>query len=174
MLKLSYESWISIRTACLCGALNTGYQMQDTGYRHRVSGILSLSCFILRGMKNDIATRTDIELLVTSFYKKVIVDPLIGYIFNDIAKVDWPKHMPVMFDFWESALFGTGVYTGNPIVIHKALNQQIPLTNTHFERWLFLFDTTVDELFEGEMSVLAKQRALSIATVIRMKIVSGQ
>jgi hemoglobin len=150
--------------------------MPDAGYRIPVSGIWHLVFILLylACMKKDIATRADIELLITSFYKKVIVDPLIGYIFNDIAKVDWLKHMPVMFDFWEGALFGNGAYTGNPIAIHKVLNQQIPLTAAHFERWLSLFDATVDELFEGDTSVLAKQRALSIATVIRIKIVSGE
>ena len=149
--------------------LFTGCRMPDTRFQMPASGIL----IYLASMK-DIATRADIELLITSFYKKVTADPVIGYIFNDIAKVDWPKHMPVMFDFWESALFGTGVYTGNPIVVHKALHQQIPLTAAHFERWLYLFDATVDELFEGDKSVLAKQRAMSIATVIRMKIVSRE
>ena len=52
-------------------------------------------------MKKDIENRTDIELLVRSFYDKVKIDDTIGYIFNDIAKVDWEKHLPVMYNFSE-------------------------------------------------------------------------
>jgi len=55
-------------------------------------------------MKKDIENRTDIEQLVRSFYDKVNTDDTIGYIFNDIAKVNWEKHFPVMFDFWENVL----------------------------------------------------------------------
>ncbi len=61
-----------------------------------------------RHMKKDIENRKDIELLVRSFYDKVKADDTIGYIFNDIAKVNWEKHLPVMFDFWENVLFYTG------------------------------------------------------------------
>ncbi|MFT3747268.1 MAG: group III truncated hemoglobin [Agriterribacter sp.] len=124
-------------------------------------------------MKKDIKTREDIELLVTSFYDKVKADDTIGYIFNDIAKVNWVKHLPVMFDFWENILFFTGGYAGNPMMIHQHLNKMFPLTKEHFKRWETLFLQTVDELFEGDKAVLAKQRALSISTVMQIKIVAS-
>ena len=44
------------------------------------------------------------------------------------------------------------------------------LTKAHFDRWLMLFDETVDELFVGQTAHKAKVRALSIATVIQLKI----
>jgi hemoglobin len=121
-------------------------------------------------MKRDIETRADIELLVRSFYDKVKKDPVIGYIFNDLAKVDWVKHLPVMFDFWENTLFYTGTYTGNPMKSHQRLHQLYSLNAKHFVQWVHLFTTTVDELFEGEKSTLAKQRAISISTVMQIKI----
>ncbi|HMK03838.1 MAG TPA: group III truncated hemoglobin [Ferruginibacter sp.] len=121
-------------------------------------------------MKKDIAGRKDIELLVSEFYKKVQQDPTIGYIFSDIAKVNWEKHLPVMYDFFENMLFYTGSYTGNPMQLHKNLNRVVPLTSVHFDQWYYLFSTTVDELFEGETASLAKQRAQSIATVMQLKI----
>ena len=40
----------------------------------------------------------------------------------------------------------------------------------HFNRWLGLFNATVDEYFEGAKAKGAKDRALSIATIIKMKI----
>ena len=40
-------------------------------------------------MKKDIANRDDIILLINTFYEKVKKDQVIGYIFNDVAKVNW-------------------------------------------------------------------------------------
>lgn len=122
-------------------------------------------------MKKDIKTREDIELLVTCFYDKVKIDDTIGYIFNDVAKVNWEKHLPAMFNFWENVLLFTGEYTGNPMAIHQHLNKIEPLTKAHFRRWEQLFLQTLDELFEGEKTTLARQRALSISTVMQIKIV---
>ena len=35
--------------------------------------------------------------------------------------------------------------------------------------WLHYFNSTVDELFEGQVAFLAKQRAKSIATIMQIK-----
>ena len=123
-------------------------------------------------MKKDIASGKDIELLVKEFYNKVRADETIGFIFTDIAHVNWEKHLPVMYDFFENMLFYTGSYTGNPMEIHKHLNGVFPLTEAHFRQWNYLFCTTVDELFEGATANLAKQRVKSIATVMQIKILN--
>ncbi len=121
-------------------------------------------------MKKDLKNRKDIELAITTFYDKVKKDDVIGYIFNDIAKVNWEKHLPIMFDFWENAIFYTGNYTGDPMNIHRHLHRVTPLTPSHFERWNELFVSTIDELFKGGNAELAKQRALSISTVMQIKL----
>lgn len=121
-------------------------------------------------MKNDITTRKDIEQLVNAFYEKVKTDNLIGFIFNDVAKVNWEKHLPVMYLFWENVLFYTGGYEGNPVQSHKHLHKRCPLKNEYFIRWNELFAQTIEELFEGEKATLAKQRALSISVVMQIKI----
>lgn len=120
--------------------------------------------------RKDIETRKDIEILVDSFYKKVLKDETIGYIFKDVANINLEKHMPTMYDFWETTLFHSSVYKGNPMNIHLKLNNKEPLKKSHFEQWLALFNETVDELFHGEKAELAKTRALSIATVMQIKI----
>ncbi len=121
-------------------------------------------------MKKDIENRADIELLINSFYDKVRADDVIGYIFNDVTKVDWPHHLPIMYNFWEGVIFYTGNYSGNPMQVHKDLNKKEPLTPEHFKRWLQLFVETVNNLFEGDKAELAKQRAMSISTSIQVKI----
>lgn len=121
-------------------------------------------------MKKDIVTRKDIEILVDAFYSKIREDDQIGFIFSDIAKVNWQKHLPVMYDFFENMLFYTGAYTGNPMELHKHISRLFPLTEAHFTRWNYLFSNTVDELFAGDTATLVKQRTKSIAAVMQLKI----
>lgn len=119
--------------------------------------------------KPDITFRHDIEQLINRFYDSVRADAQIGFIFNDIAQVDWPRHLPVMYDFWEFLLLDGGNYRGNPIQKHFDLHQRYPLDATHFERWLELFQAAVDALFEGPKAEDAKFRARAIAEVWKPK-----
>lgn len=117
-------------------------------------------------MKKDIETRADINNLLNSFYAKAMVDEVIGYIFIEVAKLDLELHLPIIGDFWETLLFGTGGYQKygrNPMQIHAQLNEETPLRTEHFRRWLDLFYATVDELFVGERAEMAKFRAGAIA-----------
>ena len=121
-------------------------------------------------LKTDIQTRADVELLVNRFYEKVKADATIGYIFIDLVDVNWETHLPIMYDFWESVIFFTGAYNGNPMITHRKLHQIAHLTAEHFKVWLILFTSTVDEMFTGDKAELAKQRAMSMATVMQLKI----
>jgi len=117
-------------------------------------------------LKKDIENRTDIELLVNTFYRKVKADKKLGYIFNNVALLNWSTHFLIMYNFWENAILFTGTYEGNPINLHKHLNRIQPLNKTHFNRWNTLFVRTVNELFKGSKADLAKERALKISGII--------
>lgn len=119
-------------------------------------------------MKTDILGRGEVKLMIDTFYEKVKADPVIGLMF---AHVNWEHHLPVMYSFWENTLFYTGGYSGNPLKVHQNINKRCPLTKDHFNQWQNHFIETVDELFEGEKAELAKQRALSISTVMQIKII---
>jgi len=125
-------------------------------------------------MKTDINNRNDIILLVDTFYKKVQLNDKIGPIFTAIAKVDWSHHLPKMYDFWESILFGKAIYKGNPMLTHFALNDKTSLQKEEFETWKNIFFETVDELFEGENTELIKQKAQSIADLMHFKLNSSK
>jgi len=124
-------------------------------------------------MKPDISNRADIEQLVNVFYEKIKSDTTIGYLFNDIAKVNWEKHLPIMYDFWENILFSTGNYNGNPMVKHKELHAKSPMNASHFAHWVRLFSATVDELFCGEKAEEIKERAGKIAAAMMYKTLSA-
>jgi len=120
-------------------------------------------------MKPDIKNRADIEKLVNVFYDKIKKDDEIGYFFRDVAKVDWGKHLPIMYNFWENILFSTGNFDGNPMLKHKELHQKSTLNPAHFLHWNTLFNDTVDELFAGARATEIKHRAQNIAAVMMTK-----
>jgi hemoglobin len=114
----------------------------------------------------DITSRPDVMRLVNTFYGHVRGDELLGPIFDDVARVDWATHLPRMYDFWESLLFGTATFKGTPLVVHRALARRTPLTRRAFDRWVALFHTTVDDLFEGVVADNAKRSAARIAVIM--------
>jgi len=120
-------------------------------------------------MKKDIRNRKDIENLVNAFYEKVKTDEIIGYLFTDIAKVNWELHLPKMYDFWENVLFQSANYNGNPMVVHKNLHQKSTMNQAHFQQWRELFNQTVDSLFVGTKADEIKNRAMNISAVLMHK-----
>lgn len=121
-------------------------------------------------MKKDIETREDIVLLVNTFYDLVNQNKQLGFIFNDIAQVDWDTHLPKMYSFWSSILLGEKSFSGNPMEKHVALSKTTPMTEDSFAEWRRLFNQTVDDLFQGAMADEAKTRAENIARLMLYKI----
>ena len=111
----------------------------------------------------DIATREDLEVVIRAFYTRAFADPIIGFIFTDVAKLDLEAHVPQIASFWETILLGAQTYRGGAFRPHAALHFQVRLRAGHFERWLVLWRATVDELFEGDRAELAKAHALRVA-----------
>ena len=114
-------------------------------------------------------TRKDIELLVNRFYDKVAHDEVVGFFFNDVAKVSWEKHLPKMYSFWETLLFGQISYKGNPMGMHFPINEKVAIEKHHFEHWIKLWTETVEENFVGEMAENAVYKATNIANLMSHK-----
>ena len=121
-------------------------------------------------MKKDIETRNDIEVLLNDFYKKVFKDKLIGFFFTEVVPLNLETHIPVIADFWESVLLDGKGYRKNVMEIHLNISQKSKIEKQHFDRWVYLFCESVDKFFEGPKAILAKQRAVSIATMMNLKI----
>jgi hemoglobin len=121
--------------------------------------------------RTTISNRKDIRLLVTSFYEKIRKDPVLGPVFNSII-LDWEGHFDLLTDFWESQLLVKRSYLGNPIEVHQEVDTKMnhTITPEHFGLWLNLWFATLDELFEGELVWVAKNRAQKMSTMLYMKI----
>jgi hemoglobin len=118
--------------------------------------------------KSDIRGIEDIRVLVDEFYQKVREDELLAPIFNFRLSTHWEPHLEKMYSFWNAALFGVKGYNGSPFMKHATMQ----LTEEHFNRWLQMFDETLDTLFAGPVADDAKKRALIMADMFRSK--SGQ
>ncbi|MEO0471110.1 MAG: group III truncated hemoglobin [Bacteroidota bacterium] len=121
-------------------------------------------------MQKDIENRADIQRFVDQFYGQAKVDPVIGYIFMEVADLNWETHMPRIYDFWEMVLLGNIVFDGNPMLKHIQLDRKERLMPEHFTRWIALFCETIDQLFAGKIADLAKTRARSIGGLMQHKL----
>lgn len=121
--------------------------------------------------KIELTNREDVQLLVTSFYKKIRVHEILGPIFNGII-TDWDTHLDLLTDFWETQLFLKRKYHGNPVTAHQEVDDKMnhTITSEHFGLWLNLWFETLDELFEGETAWIAKNRAQKMSTMLFMQI----
>lgn len=120
--------------------------------------------------KRDIESRDDILHFITLFYEKVKTDRIIGYFFTEIIPVNWETHIPVITDFWETILLDNPVYSKNAMGIHFEINRISPLKKEHFNRWLELFNSTIDDLYIGKKASMAKNRAASVAGLMEFNI----
>jgi hemoglobin len=111
----------------------------------------------------DIATPADIDCLVAAFYRKLLSDPILGFLFTDIARIDLDEHLPRVSAFWQQQILGRPGYRGQTFAVHSALHSRVALTAEHFHRWLFLFEQTIDELFDGSQRSRAHYRCFDAA-----------
>lgn len=113
----------------------------------------------------DITTKEDVKLLVDSFYDLVNQDDLLAPIFNHIAHVNWDLHLEKMYKFWCTMLLGEMSYKGSAYTVHEKL----PVKSAHFDRWIELFNKTIDSHFEGKNATDAKKTAASIGMTFQAK-----
>lgn len=121
-------------------------------------------------MKTDLLGRPDLERVINRFYEHVLADAQLAPFFNQHFRVHFDKHLPRMYDYWENVMLHTGTYNGNPMRTHQLLHAKHPLAASDFKRWLELFFTTIDELFEGPQAEELKLRARNISFLMESRV----
>jgi hemoglobin len=119
---------------------------------------------------HDIENEAHVKKLIDTFYDKVRKDAVIGHIFNEIIGTHWDKHLPTMYQFWNMVLLSKPGYEGYPTKKHMDVDKRIPLHQEHFDRWILLWDETVDAHFKGTNATHAKEKAKLMAELIMIKI----
>jgi len=121
-------------------------------------------------MNPDIQNREDIYLIVSEFYKKLMIDEDVKHFFVDFTDEEMLEHhLQILVDFWDNIIFYSGTYTRNAMRPHLLINKTKPFKTNHFTVWLKHFFASIDANFEGENAHAAKTRAQSIATVMQIK-----
>lgn len=114
--------------------------MTEASYAERARAKKTAQAHAL-GIDDDV-----ISDLVESFYRAVRDDALLGPIFESHV-ADWPPHLARMKDFWASVTLESGRFRGNPMLKHIAI---CGLDSVHFDRWLQLWNATLDSIAPGE------------------------
>lgn len=130
----------------------------------------------------DVENRADLEQIVRQFYQQMLADPIIGFIFTEIAQIELEAHIPIIVNFWSDVVLRPKVlrpkvlksknsvqnkkYFGNVLQKHLELNKLISLKPGHFTRWLYLFGKAVDASHAGSNAELMKDRAELVAKAI--------
>lgn len=112
----------------------------------------------------DITTSEDITFLMETFYTKARVDSKIAHFF---VHTNFDKHLPKIVQFWEFVLLDKSGYKTDVTKVHMGMK----LNKEHFDRWIELFNATVDNNFKGEKAELAKQKAFLMRWTMESKIV---
>jgi len=115
----------------------------------------------------DIQNREHLYLLVSTFYSRIKTNELLGPIFTAaIPEDEWNQHMEKITEFWNSAVFGSMTYRGNPAMKHVQVDKSndFSVTQNHFKVWLDNWNSVVDENFSGAVAENVKMRARKMAT----------
>ena len=118
----------------------------------------------------EIETEDDLMLMTQLFYGKLMADESINFIFTDIVKIKIEAHFPIVVQFWAQVVLDKGGYSNNLTQIHLDIDTKYHLSKEIFEKWLFYFDETVDELFVGDKARKLKDQAHNLSILMQIKI----
>lgn len=118
----------------------------------------------------DISNRKDIMTIIHEQYRLMMKDTDLRPIFDDIVGDDILSHLEIVVDFWESALFQKGIYKGNMLEKHLAIQPLFPLKEIHFKKWLYCLNQAINHQYQGPNSKGMTQRAISIMAIIKLKL----
>ncbi|NDJ26878.1 hypothetical protein DMB95_03455 [Campylobacter sp. MIT 12-8780] len=125
-------------------------------------------------MKLDTINKEGIDRLMEIFYEKIRRDKDLGAIFNAKVGTDdeaWQNHKAKISNFWQGMLLGQGDYNGQPMKAHIELP---PFPREFFDTWLKLFEESLNQVFNEEMSAVILQRAQMIARNFQNVLYAGR
>lgn len=115
----------------------------------------------------DLDDADEILELVTRQYAVVVQDDLLAPYFRD---VDWQGLIGAAADFWGHLLLFAPDYPIDPIERHRSVHEQRPLTGEALDRWLEIFEETVDTGWSGPNATRAKKRATGLAWAMAQRL----
>lgn len=112
----------------------------------------------------DLDTPDEIFEMVTRQYVDVVQDDLLDPYFNfGPGFTDWDAHIGNVSDFWNHVLLYAPDYDIDVIERHRPIHQTKDFYPELFDRWLQIFEDTVDGGWTGPIASRAKKRATGMA-----------
>lgn len=118
----------------------------------------------------DVDSRARIHDLVVSFYRELVFDDLLGPVFEEVAEVDWARHIPLLIDYWCRVLLGHDTYGGALLAAHRHVHILEPFSGDHFDRWYSLWVATIDSRWAGPYAEKAKSHAAKVAATLARRL----
>ena len=122
----------------------------------------------------DLDNRTAIHDAVVTFYRGIVFDDVLAPVFDEVAEVDWASHIPRLIDYWCRVLLGDTGYQGALLHAHQRVHDIEPLRSEHFERWLHLWTSTLDDGWCGPNTEVAKEHAARIGAVLHRRLLHAE
>jgi hemoglobin len=120
----------------------------------------------------DLDTPEEVFEMVTRQYVDVGQDDLLHPYFNfGPGFIDWQAHIGIVSDYWCHVLLFAPDYEIDVIEHHRHLHDRVPFTSELFDRWLSIFDETIDGGWSGPNSETAKKRAIGTAWAMAQRFV---
>ncbi|WP_439106421.1 group III truncated hemoglobin [Congregibacter sp.] len=108
---------------------------------------------------NDAEASEQIGRFVDAFYERILADSLLAPVFLDVAKIDLVEHLPRIKAYWRKMLLGHSDYQRHMMQRHREVDYRQRLSPEHYQRWLTLFEDTLEKHPLGASS----ERALTLA-----------
>ncbi len=88
----------------------------------------------------------------------------------------WLPHIEKITDFWNSIIFSSIDYIGNPVEKHIEVDKKsnYKIDQNHFDQWLSLWYQSIDNLYMGKNANILKDKARNIAHIMWIKIFSSR
>ena len=122
--------------------------------------------------RHDLDSRAQIHDLVVGFYREVVLDDLLGPVFEEVAEVDWSLHIPKLIDYWCRVLLGHPGYEGHILAPHQDVHERGPFRPELFDRWYRLFTASIDGGWEGPIADRAKTHAARMGATLARRILA--
>ncbi len=117
--------------------------------------------------RSDLDSPARIDAFIDRFYARVLKDPLLAPLFMEVAGVDLAEHLPRIKAYWRKMLLGHTDYQRHMMRRHRELDRKQPLLEAHYERWLALFEATLEKHHAGPLAERACGLARRVAVNMR-------
>lgn len=118
----------------------------------------------------DADVREQIDTFVDAFYERMLLDPLLGPLFIEVAQIELSEHLPRIKAYWRKMLLGDSDYHRHMMRKHRDVNARQLFADEHYQRWLSLFEETLLRHPLGAQTERASELARRVAGNMRQNL----